>query len=517
MGETPRREETAFVDLTGEKPFAIPTDLLELCGVGGRRSGERYYDLALRVVRAICEEGSSDKTVIGWIISDQFPNIFREVDEKTFFPADAVNPKTAKHIGCLLANLTLLESQGNAESHTGADEESVLFEALMGLTRVINRHFSSQPLEPGGPLKAYEWRIFDPVEDTLIILQKFLDKGFAGLTDEISDTQAELAHQCTLDAANRAVKSVHGETPAHDSIDTTRAAEQPFDIFNDQTNEVRAGLIAAMDLMCLLDKPGTGLISMVDWSLGIEARPEHAEMIRAIARAQLSTGPELGEDDPGYRLLDTVFKRILDKLRIHLCQGQGHHSPKAHIRLFNEWVDGCMKAIAETSAGDTSGLLEFIEGIRIIAMADNEMPNLNDIKTHSTESALTTLHDASNEYMVNIGGSYSLGDDFAGFLVTYIKANDTDIMLGGPIPPKVPPEIDSSFFWSLNDVLNNFCNIMAGDGNRLNGHVFDGLIEILWNLKNTESEDRPEIITNLIGALLLIKSIRGQTKDPDSE
>lgn len=58
---------------------------------------------------------------------------------------------------------------------------------------------------------------------------------------------------------------------------------------------------------------------------------------------------------------------------------------------------------------------------------------------------------------------------------------------------------------------------MAGDGNRLNGHVFDGLIEILWNLKNTESEDRPEIITNLIGALLLIKSIRGQTKDPDSE
>jgi hypothetical protein len=504
MEETPKREKTTFVDLTGEKPFVIQTDLLELCGVGGRRSGERYPDLALRIVRGICEEGNADSILAGWAISDQFPNIFREVDEKTFSPADAVNPETAKHIGCLLANLTLLESQGNAESHAEADEESVLFEALAGLTRVINRHFSSQPLEPGEPLKAYESRIFDPVEDTLIILQKFLNRGFTGLTDEISDAQAELAHQYALDAASRAVKSVHDETPAHGSIDTTW--EKQFLNTPDNNNRLGPALAVAMDLIALIPR--------INSSLRINTKPEHAGMISTIAEAQINANPELGEDDPGYKLLYTVFKRILDELRIHLDGGR--NSPKAHIRLFNEWVDGCMKAIAETSTGDTSGLLEFIEGIRIIAITDNEMPSLNDIETHPTET-LTTLHNASNKYMVNIGDSYSLGDNFAGFLVAYIKANGTDIMSGGPIPPKVPPEINSSFFWSLNDVLNNFCNIMTRDGNRLNGHVFDGLIEILWNRIDTESKDQPEIIINLIGALILIKSMRGRTKYPDSE
>ena len=505
MEETPKRGKTTFVDLTGEKPFVIQTDLLELCGVGGRRSGERYSDLAIRMVRGICEEGNTDSILAGWAISDQFPNIFREVDEKTFFPADAVNPETAKHIGYLLANLTLLESQGNAENRAGADEESVLFEALAGLTRVINRHFSSQPLEPGEPLKTYEWRIFDPVEDTLIILQKFLGKGFTGLTDEISDAQAELAHQYALDAASRAVKSVHGETPAHDSIDTTW--EKQFLNTPDNNNRLGPALAVAMDLIASIPR--------INSSLRIKTRPEHARMISTIAEAQINANPELGEDDPGYELLYIVFKRILDELRIHLDGGR--HSPKAHIRLFNEWVDGCMKAITETSTGDTSSLLGFIEGIRIIAITDNEMSSLKDMETHSIEDALTTLHNASNKYMVNIRGSYSLGDNFAGFLVAYIKANGTDIMSGGPIPPKVPPEINSSFFWSLNDVLNNFCNIMTRDGNRLNGHVFDGLIEILWNRIDTESKDQPEIIINLIGALILIKSMRGRTKYPDSE
>jgi hypothetical protein len=398
-----------------------------------------------------------------------------------------------------------LESQGNAESHAGPDEGSVLFEAFMGLTRVINRHFSSQPLKPGEPLETYEWRIFDPVEDTLIILQKFLGKGFTGLTDEISDAQAELAHQYALDAASRAVKSVHGETPAHDSIDTTW--EKQFLNTPDNNNRLGPALAVAMDLIASIPR--------INSSLRIKTRPEHARMISTIAEAQINANPELGEDDPGYELLYIVFKRILDELRIHLDGGR--HSPKAHIRLFNEWVDGCMKAITETSTGDTSGLLEFIEGIRIIAITDNEMSSLKDMETHSIEDALTTLHNASNKYMVNIRGSYSLGDNFAGFLVAYIKANGTDIMSGGPIPPKVPPEINSSFFWSLNDVLNNFCNIMTRDGNRLNGHVFDGLIEILWNRIDTESKDQPEIIINLIGALILIKSMRGRTKYPDSE
>lgn len=454
--------QPAIVDLRGEVPVTIPRSMYESVFPQGVPDSHSSECLSKAVRSEVFEDPLSE---IAWRIIGQLSDLFAVGEIDYYLPVDSLDISVAAALGREILDL----AYGLGETVDKEAGNEVLEEVISGLSCFIMQFLEKN----GNPASVSDI-------DAREIMRKIIGLGFN--IDRYSDIELREL----IDRANSKIPRPHNETPSNrhsGGLEETQPLE-----------DAAQGLKAALELMELIRDPERGFVALLAQSPQIIPESKHIELVSDIALAQM--GVDINSDiiDPNFELLNQVFKQILDELKFKLVN---QCSPEAHIRLFGGWIDSCLKRIHK--GGLNEELVAFIRNTSETVKSDFEALN-------APANVLDILSEASFEHMNPVeGGEFILGEGFADFLVEYVTNNWVDISLS----PRDTKETDSSFYSSLSEVLNDFCNIMAGDENEPNEHIFDNLIgrlEEIW-IQETRGDYKAKI-DNLIGALMLMRQMR---------
>lgn len=458
--------QPAIVDLRDEVPVVLHeclygclgTDLDNLPTHGGAKIlSERARALVF---------GKKPYLEAAWQIFDKFGSLFAFGEIDYYLPVDSLDRSVAAALGREILNL----AYGLGETVDKEAGNEVLEEAILGLSCFIIQFLEKNK---------NSWVSASDI-DAREIMRKILGLGFN------RDGYSDIELRELIDRANSKIPRPHNETPSNrhsGGLEETQPLE-----------DAAQGLKAALELMELIRNPERGFVALLGQSLQIIPESKHIELVKDIALAQMEVDINSDIIDPNFELLNQVFKQILDELKFKLGN---QYSTRAYIRFFKEWIDSCLERIHNGELNEE--LAAFIRNISETVKSDFEALN-------TPANVLGILNEASFEHIIPVEGErFILGDGFADFLLEYMRYNKVDM---GPILP-TKNDYKDSFYRSLSRVLNSFCNIMAGNGNEPNEHIFDNLIRHLEEARLSE-EDSGAIknIDSLIGALMLIKQMR---------
>lgn len=456
--------QPAIVDLRGKVPVTIPKSMYESVFPRGVPVFHSSECLSKAVRSEVFEDPLSE---IAWRIIGQLSDLFAFGEIDYYLPVDSLDRSVAAALGREILNL----AYGLGETVDKEAGNEVLEEAILGLSCFIIQFLEKNK---------NSWVSASDI-DAREIMRKILGLGFN------RDGYSDIELRELIDRANSKIPRPHNEETLSNSRSGGPEEMLPLE-------DAAQGLKAALELMELIRDPERGFVALLAQSPQIIPESKHIELVKDIALAQM--GVDINSDiiDPNFELLNQVFKQILDELKFKLGN---QYSTRAYIRFFKEWIDSCLERIHNGELNEE--LAAFIRNISETVKSDFEALN-------TPANVLDILNEASFEHIIPVEGErFILGDGFADFLLEYMRYNKVDM---GPILP-TKNDYKDSFYRSLSRVLNSFCNIMAGNGNEPNEHIFDNLIRHLEEARLSE-EDSGAIknIDSLIGALMLIKQMR---------